>query len=179
MNFSTQIDENISEIFREKSLDILRLSDIIMEHLRCGCSSSGRAPPCQGGGSEFEPRRPLHVGASYVSLAPTFFKSQSALTPLLLLSKPDPLSLGFNFVLLEFISTNAIRAPVPKRKDTLKACLSFLGFSRRRRPPPLELPSLDLKCSGRQSSHCEIPLLRTGIYTPLGARPGRAVGRYL
>ena len=25
----------------------------------CGRSSSGRAPPCQGGGSEFEPRRPL------------------------------------------------------------------------------------------------------------------------
>ena len=25
-----------------------------------GCSSSGRAPPCQGGGSEFEPRHPLH-----------------------------------------------------------------------------------------------------------------------
>ena len=26
----------------------------------CGFSSSGRAPPCQGGGSEFEPRNPLH-----------------------------------------------------------------------------------------------------------------------
>ena len=26
---------------------------------RCGFSSSGRAPPCQGGGSEFEPRKPL------------------------------------------------------------------------------------------------------------------------
>ena len=26
---------------------------------KCGCSSSGRAPPCQGGGSEFEPRQPL------------------------------------------------------------------------------------------------------------------------
>ena len=25
----------------------------------CGLSSSGRAPPCQGGGSEFEPRNPL------------------------------------------------------------------------------------------------------------------------
>ena len=25
----------------------------------CGRSSSGRAPPCQGGGSEFEPRSPL------------------------------------------------------------------------------------------------------------------------
>ena len=28
---------------------------------RCGRSSSGRAPPCQGGGSEFEPRRPLQL----------------------------------------------------------------------------------------------------------------------
>ena len=28
----------------------------------CGLSSSGRAPPCQGGGSEFEPRNPLHIG---------------------------------------------------------------------------------------------------------------------
>ena len=26
---------------------------------RCECSSSGRAPPCQGGGSEFEPRHSL------------------------------------------------------------------------------------------------------------------------
>ena len=26
----------------------------------CGHSSSGRAPPCQGGGSGFEPRHPLH-----------------------------------------------------------------------------------------------------------------------
>ena len=26
---------------------------------KCGFSSSGRAPPCQGGGSEFEPRNPL------------------------------------------------------------------------------------------------------------------------
>ena len=33
---------------------------IIMSLVRCGCSSSGRAPPCQGGGSEFEPRHPLH-----------------------------------------------------------------------------------------------------------------------
>ena len=29
----------------------------------CGFSSSGRAPPCQGGGSEFEPRRPLQTNS--------------------------------------------------------------------------------------------------------------------
>ena len=33
--------------------------------------------------------RPCHVGASFVSLAPTYFISQSALTPLLLLSNCD------------------------------------------------------------------------------------------
>ena len=30
----------------------------------CGRSSSDRAPPCPGGGSEFEPRRPLQYGAA-------------------------------------------------------------------------------------------------------------------
>ncbi len=30
-------------------------------HKICGFSSSGRAPPCQGGGSEFEPRNPLQT----------------------------------------------------------------------------------------------------------------------
>ena len=35
-----------------------------------------------------------HIGASFVSLAPTYFISQSALTPLLLLSKSQPLTLG-------------------------------------------------------------------------------------
>ena len=34
----------------------------------CGRSSSGRAPPCQGGGSEFEPRKPLHFFASVAQL---------------------------------------------------------------------------------------------------------------
>ena len=31
-----------------------------LSFIKCGFSSSGRAPPCQGGGSEFEPRNPLH-----------------------------------------------------------------------------------------------------------------------
>ena len=35
----------------------------------CGCSSSGRAPPCQGGGSEFEPRHPLQNGSIRNALA--------------------------------------------------------------------------------------------------------------
>ena len=36
-----------------------RWFDSDRRHQGCGCSSSGRAPPCQGGGSEFEPRHPL------------------------------------------------------------------------------------------------------------------------
>ena len=36
----------------------------IRQRFICGRSSSGRAPPCQGGGSEFEPRRPLHFFCS-------------------------------------------------------------------------------------------------------------------
>ena len=42
----------------EKILDIFGKTAIISS-VPCGRSSSGRAPPCQGGGSEFEPRRPL------------------------------------------------------------------------------------------------------------------------
>ena len=41
-------------------------------HQICGCSSSGRAPPCQGGGSEFEPRHPLHRG--HEIMCPLFTK---------------------------------------------------------------------------------------------------------
>ena len=36
----------------------------IRQRFICGRSSSGRAPPCQGGGSEFEPRRPLQFFCS-------------------------------------------------------------------------------------------------------------------
>ena len=34
-------------------------SSPVVPTIICGCSSSGRAPPCQGGGSGFEPRHPL------------------------------------------------------------------------------------------------------------------------
>ena len=40
----------------------------------------------------------FHVGASAISLAPTYFISQSALILLLLLSKPDPFTLGSGLV---------------------------------------------------------------------------------
>ena len=48
---------------------------------------------------EFKSGCHLHVGASVISLAPTFFKSQSALILLLLLSKSNPLTLGFDLAL--------------------------------------------------------------------------------
>ena len=35
-------------------------TEMFLRYTECGFSSSGRAPPCQGGGSEFEPRNPLH-----------------------------------------------------------------------------------------------------------------------
>ena len=43
---------------------------------RCGCSSSGRAPPCQGGGSEFEPRHPLQKDKERISV-PYFIRYRS------------------------------------------------------------------------------------------------------
>ena len=39
------------------------VGSIPTEGTKRGFSSSGRAPPCQGGGSEFEPRNPLQYGA--------------------------------------------------------------------------------------------------------------------
>ena len=50
-------------------------------------------------GRGFKSRHSDHVGASFISLAPTFFKSQSALMPLLLLSKSQPLGLGCDLIL--------------------------------------------------------------------------------
>ena len=65
------------------------VADIGIEGIRfrrsapiCGCSSSGRAPPCQGGGSEFEPRHPLHkklqaFGLEFFSLLSRYILMQS------------------------------------------------------------------------------------------------------
>ena len=43
----------------------------------CGRSSSGRAPPCQGGGSEFEPRRPLQTRSHCIKCDAVAFFAQS------------------------------------------------------------------------------------------------------
>ena len=44
----------------------------------CGRSSSGRARPCQGRGSEFEPRRPLHKKQDHPMGGPVFCDTQRA-----------------------------------------------------------------------------------------------------
>ena len=41
-----------------------------------GHSSSGRAPPCQGGGSEFEPRCPLQSETGHLTLGVLFFSTE-------------------------------------------------------------------------------------------------------
>ena len=47
--------------FRSEAPPVLQFQG--KETAVCGRSSSGRAPPCQGGGSEFEPRRPLQTNS--------------------------------------------------------------------------------------------------------------------
>ena len=58
-----------------------------------------------------------HVGASFVSLAPTFFKSQSARTPLLLLFSRDPLTLGSRLMMraVGFELLNCTKKPDPSK----------------------------------------------------------------
>ena len=50
----------------------LESGNLVPGSVRCGCSSSGRAPPCQGGGSEFEPRHPLQNHKERLPRVPYF-----------------------------------------------------------------------------------------------------------
>src|SRR5436190_11837810 len=56
--------------------------------LKCGCSSVGRAPPCQGGRREFEPRHPLqpslgalHKSGGWISCAVALAKEDRPKRP--------------------------------------------------------------------------------------------------
>ena len=51
------------DVASERQVTHLRVKNRVSAKINqiCGCSSSGRAPPCQGGGSEFEPRQPLQI----------------------------------------------------------------------------------------------------------------------
>ena len=68
-------------VFFRLSLDIFRASAIMTPAFRCGHSSFGRAPPCQGGGSEFESRCPLHTAADRFSVCGGFFTENSLPLP--------------------------------------------------------------------------------------------------
>ena len=91
-------------------------------------SKSGRpALPVQ----EFESLHLRHVGASFVSLAPTYFISQSALTPLLLLSKSNPLRWASIWV---WVQTRKLRhlycLDEPHRSKLCIACSGFYFLPR-------------------------------------------------
>ena len=87
-------------------------------------SKSGRpALPVQ----EFESLHLRHVGASFVSLAPTFFISQSALTPLLLLSKSNPLRWASIWVWVQTWKLRLLYClDEPRRSKSYSACSGFL-----------------------------------------------------
>ena len=51
----------VAQLVEQRTENPRVVGSIPTEGTICGCSSSGRAPPCQGGGSGFEPRHPLQV----------------------------------------------------------------------------------------------------------------------
>ena len=68
-----RVDGSIPSGSTTKTNRCLVSAIVLTQHL-CGFSSSGRAPPCQGGGSEFEPRNPLHIkSVRAIVLAFSFF----------------------------------------------------------------------------------------------------------
>ena len=61
-NPGTLIDAQIAQLVEQRTENPRVVGSIPTEGTMCGFSSSGRAPPCQGGGSEFEPRHSLQKG---------------------------------------------------------------------------------------------------------------------
>ena len=55
-----QFDASVAQSVEQRTENPRVVGSIPTGGTICGFSSSGRAPPCQGGGSEFEPRNPLH-----------------------------------------------------------------------------------------------------------------------
>ena len=54
-------DAQIAQLVEQRTENPRVVGSIPTEGTTCGFSSFGRAPPCQGGGSEFEPRNPLQM----------------------------------------------------------------------------------------------------------------------
>ena len=96
---------------------------------------------------------PSHVGASVISLAPTYFISQSALMLLLLLSKSQPLTLGCDLVLgANLAAAASILVWVPPPKG---------GFTLRR-----------LQCSGQVNCPCANGFACAVVFVPIVLPPG-------
>ena len=105
----------------------------------CGCSSSGRAPPCQGGGSEFEPRHPLQKEKRPASAGLFSFWNWTAtrLEDLKCNSPVDCCSPGLDLAKLLFFfpsgkeNANEPRHPLRKKRTT-KEVLFFSKMGRKR-----------------------------------------------
>src|SRR4029077_7797113 len=61
MQQRSDLDSTILSIRRQLKGCVARLAGHYCPSQNCGCSSVGRAPPCQGGRREFEPRHPLLI----------------------------------------------------------------------------------------------------------------------
>src|SRR4029453_9647793 len=88
MQWTSDLDSTILSIRRQLKGCVARMAGHYCPSQNCGCSSVGRAPPCQGGRREFEPRHPLQsslciCGAkqpNYIGLERTKSFSKSTLT---------------------------------------------------------------------------------------------------
>ena len=123
----------------------------------CECSSSGRAPPCQGGGSEFEPRHSLHFLEQLCSI-----RCHS-----------------------QVVRQSSAKAPLPssnlggtsKTKGHPKGCPFVLGFDRRRRSPPFGISMLGVGKAAPAPRFS--PAVKTLVRRTRARRPEGRVGAVL
>ena len=104
----------VAQLVEQRTENPRVVGSIPTEGTICGFSSSGRAPPCQGGGSEFEPRNPLqHLSSrnqdgKYAGLAHLverhLAKVEVASSSLVTRSKDRPGGLVF-FRIMDFVET--------------------------------------------------------------------------
>ena len=92
-------------------------------------------------GLGFESRHSDHVGASSISLAPTFFISQSALMPLLLLSKSNPLRWA-SICFFAKTERSPLGTPAPNREDRI--CASGKKMNKKKELSDVQKPDSSL-----------------------------------
>src|SRR5436190_16903856 len=61
MQQTSDLDSTILRLLGQLKGCVAQLAGHYCPSQNCGCSSVGRAPPCQGGRREFEPRHPLLI----------------------------------------------------------------------------------------------------------------------